>query len=253
MHTELLIPLFFLVAAAYSTAGFAGGSSYTALLTFFEIPFRSIPPISLGCNLVVSSVGSYNFIRAGHAPWRLLLPFLCVSIPMAFWTGTLPIGKQLFLIILSGSLLCAGINMLLPRRETSAVIPAARRKLWLVGVPVGGFLGALSGLIGIGGGIFLSPLLHVLRWGNSKQIAAASSIFIFCNSLAGLSGRFLKGADLSAFNDPLLIWLPVAVVAGGILGSFFSSRKFSFVFVYRITAILVLYASVNVGLKAFNL
>jgi len=245
---EPLIPLFFLVALVYSMAGFGGGSSYLALLVLFSVPMELVPPLALACNVAVVTVGGWRFIRDGHFQWRRLLPFLVTSIPFAYLGGRVVIDKRVFLFLLSGSLLCAGLNMLMAGRRDDVEAGVAAERLWKWGLPTGALLGGVSGLVGIGGGIFLSPILHTLRWANSKQIAASASVFIFVNSLSGLAGQWSKPMD-SALLSGFLV-LPVAALAGGLLGSFWSSRKLSCVMVQRVTAVLVLYASMRVGLSA---
>ena len=246
---EWLVILFFLVALIYSMAGFGGGSSYLALLVLFAVPMALVPPLALICNIAVVTVGGWRFIRDGHFQWKRLLPFLVTSIPFAFLGGRIVVDKQIFLLLLSGSLLCAGLNMLLAGRAEDSIQEIDSERLWKWGLPAGALLGGVSGLVGIGGGIFLSPLLHTLRWENSKQIAASASVFIFVNSLSGLMGQLSKPMDPALLNGYLA--LPVAALAGGLLGSFWSSKKFSYVVVQRVTAVLVLYASIRVGLSAF--
>lgn len=246
---EWLLALFFLVALVYSMAGFGGGSSYLALLVLFAVPMAIVPLLALICNLTVVSAGSWRFIRDGHFQWKRLAPFIVTSIPLAYLGGRVVIDKQVFLLLLSGSLLCAGLNMLFAGRHDDADGRVDSRRLWKWGLPAGALLGGVSGLVGIGGGIFLSPLLHTLRWGNSKQIAGSASVFIFVNSLSGLAGQLSKPMDSALLHGYLA--LPVVALAGGLLGSFWSSRKFSYVVVQRVTAVLVLYASVRVGLSAF--
>lgn len=246
---EWLIILFFLVALVYSMAGFGGGSSYLALLVLFAVPMALVPSIALFCNLAVVSVGSWRFIRDGHFQWRRLAPFLVTSIPFAYLGGRVLIDKRVFLLLLSGSLLCAGVNMLLVGRRDDVTGQVDSTRLWKWGLPAGALLGGVSGLVGIGGGIFLSPLLHTLRWGNSKQIAASASVFIFVNSIAGLFGQLSKPMDMGLLQAYLA--LPAAALVGGLAGSFWSSRKLSCVMVQRVTAVLVIYAAARVGLSAF--
>jgi uncharacterized protein len=242
---EGLIPLFFLVALIYSMAGFGGGSSYLALLVLFGAPIEIVPKIALICNIIVVSNGSLQFARAGHFSWKLLAPFLATSIPFAYLGGRMAIGQTAFLILLSLSLFCAGLNMLFHRcSDDRDEIPAA--KAWKWGLPGGALLGGISGLVGIGGGIFLSPLLHTLHWANSKKIAATASLFILVNSIAGLAGQLSKPADLALLQSYL--WLPMAALTGGVVGSFLASRKFSYTLVQRVTALLVLYAALRVGI-----
>jgi molybdopterin synthase catalytic subunit/uncharacterized membrane protein YfcA len=244
---EALIPLFFLVALLYSMGGFGGGSSYLALLVLFAVPLPVIPIVALLCNIIVVSNGSFQFVRAGHFSWKLLVPFAVTSIPFAYLGGRIHVSKTLFLVLLSLSLLCAGLNMLFVRRSEGDSEPCAPAA-WKWGLPWGALLGGVSGLVGIGGGIFLSPLLHMFRWGNSKQIAATASLFILLNSVAGLAGQLSKPVDPALILEYL--WLPAAALAGGMLGSFLATRRISHLAVQRVTAVLVLYAAVRVGVSA---
>ena len=246
---EWLLALFFLVALVYSMAGFGGGSSYLALLVLFAVPMAVVPPVALICNMAVVSVGSWRFIRDGHFCWKRLLPFLMTSIPFAYFCGRIHVDKKVFLLLLALSLFCAGINMLFARRREEVGKKIDPGRLWRWGLPAGALLGGVSGLVGIGGGIFLSPLLHTLHWGHSKQIAASASVFIFLNSLSGLLGQMSKPMDIALLQSYLT--LPIAAMIGGLAGSFWSSRKLSCAMVQRVAAVLVLYASVRVGLSAF--
>ena len=158
--------------------GFGGGSSYIALLILFDAPYQIIPPIALICNLVVVSSGSYHFIKAGHFSWKILLPFIVTSIPAAYIAGTISLEKRLFLFILAVTLLAAGLRMLLLQKtEANSVQSLEVKKVWLLGLPIGGVIGGLSGLMGIGGGIFLAPILYNLRWGKPKQISASEAFW----------------------------------------------------------------------------
>ena len=246
MHIVLLlISLFFLIALVYSMVGFGGGSSYIALLILFDVPYQIIPPIALICNLVVVCTGSFNFIKAGHFSWKILLPFIVTSIPAAYIAGTLPLEKRLFLFILAVTLLAAGLRMLiLKKTETISSQNLEIKKVWILGLPIGGVIGGLSGLVGIGGGIFLSPILHNLRWGKPKQISASASIFILVNSLFGLIGQSQKHVDLQFLLGYL--WLPLVVFGGGLLGSSFGSRKSSQNFVMKVTAIIILTVAIRI-------
>jgi uncharacterized membrane protein YfcA len=252
MHLPILIPLFFLVALIYSIAGFGGGSSYLALLFLFDAPNEIIAPLGLACNIIVTGVGSFWFIKAKLFTARLILPFVVASIPLAYIGGRIPIAKTPFLALLGISLFCAAIAMLLPQRGDAP--DAARldpRKVWRIGLPLGGALGLLSGLVGIGGGIFLSPLLSLMRWGNAKQIAATCSVFILLNSIAGLFGQLSKPDTLSAAQD--FVWLPLAVLAGGAIGGFLGSHKFSIAWVRKVSAIIVLYVALRIFLQLFGI
>ena len=183
--------LFFGVALIYSMAGFGGGSSYIALLTLASFPHDRIPAMALVCNLVVVTTGAYQFVRAGHFNWRLFWPFMVGSVPLALVGGRLPIGQNLFMWLLGLTLCVAGVLLLWPV-PTLAHDGAIRQPSRLASLAVGAGLGLLSGMVGIGGGIFLAPLLLLWRWALPKQVAALSAVFILVNSVAGLTGQLWK-------------------------------------------------------------
>ena len=243
-HLLYILPLFFLTALVYSMAGFGGGSTYIAILVLFALPYASIPKISLLCNLIVVTGGFFIFHREGHFSTRKVLPFVAGSIPAAFWGGQFPIGKTFFSLLLGLSLLVAAVRMLLSDEAFIARREVSWRRAWAIGIPAGVSLGALSGLVGIGGGIFLSPLVYLLGWGDAKEAAAAASFFILVNSLAGLAGQFSK----SGWSIPdlhLLIPLGIAVLIGGQIGSRLGSKKIPKLALQRVTAMLILWVSVR--------
>ena len=245
----LWLPIaFFFVALVYSMVGFAGGSSYLALLILAGLPYREVPPIALFCNLIVSASAFWHFRQAGHFSFKKILPFIVCSIPMAFLGGRTVISKKLFCLLLGISLLAAGLRLLLPDKRFEETCVVSDRKMWLAGAPLGGILGFLSGLVGIGGGIFLSPLLLLMRWANSKQAAASASFFILVNSLSGLFGQSQKGAVVAHES---LLFLGAAVLIGGQLGSRLGSYRLPRLGLQRITALLIVYVSMNLLLKVF--
>lgn len=236
------LALFFgLTAALYATVGFGGGSTYNALLALAETDYRILPAIALTCNIIVVTGGTIRFARAGLVPWRKCWPILLLSAPCAWAGGLTPISQDLFIGILGGTLFLSGLLMLVQReaqpgdeRRGAAWLPAA----------IGTGIGYLSGLVGIGGGIFLAPLLHLLRWDGAKQIAATSSVFILVNSITGLAGQMMKIGGAGLGPQLLSYWpLMLAVLIGGQIGSFASLRLFSPLIVKRLTAVLVLYVS----------
>jgi len=187
-----LAALFFLTALLYGAAGLGGGSTYNALLVLAGTDYRSVPVIALACNILVVSVGSWRFARSGHVDWRRIWPLFILSVPFAWLGGRLVVAEVAFVGLLAASLLVAGLLMLWqPLWEKEA--PAAIRSRWLESV-AGGALGFLAGMVGIGGGIFLAPLLYMLRWGPPKAIAGTSAVFILANSLSGLAGQLAKGS-----------------------------------------------------------
>ena len=212
-----LIVAFFVAALLYASVGFGGGSTYTALLALAEIDYRLLPLLSLACNIVVVAGSSVRFARARVTPWRNALLLTGVAAPAALLGGLTPIDEATFLTILGASLVLTALTLLLPLRDTATGAPPRFAGVMpLLAVP----LGYLAGLVGIGGGIFLAPFLHLTRWDSARAIAATASLFILVNSLFGLAGQLLKGGTgrLGAaidFGLPLL----VAVAIGGQIGS----------------------------------
>lgn len=239
-----LIPLFFLTALVYSSVGFGGGSTYLALLVLFQLPYTLVPKIALICNILVVSGGLHHYIKTKNLSLRLVLPFVLTSIPFAYLGGRAPISKELFLLLLGISLLLAGFRMLFAKQLVSEDKNRNTVERWILGVPIGAGLGFLSGLVGLGGGIFLSPLMYFLAWGKPKQIAASSSFFIFVNSISGLWGQFSRGA--TGLTWEIMIPLVGAVVIGGQIGSRLSVGKLSPVVLQRVTATLVLSVAIRI-------
>lgn len=247
----LLLPIvFFVIALLYSMAGFGGGSSYNAILVLFDVNYLIYPSISLICNLIVVLGGSWLFYKRGHFSIRLLLPFIITSVPMAHLTGRLVVDKTVFLIVLCIALFISGLVMAFNQKLQSYITPPQHNPdLWRWGLPIGAGFGGLAGLVGIGGGIFLSPVLYLLGWGTARQIAAAASGFILVNSLAGLSGHYFKLQESSIKPEQVLEYWPafIAVFIGGQIGSRFSSKQLSPMVIQYLTAALVLYVSVRIA------
>ncbi|MDF1592034.1 MAG: sulfite exporter TauE/SafE family protein [Desulfobacterales bacterium] len=214
--------LFFFVAFTYSSVGLGGGSSYTALMALLGFSTQAIPMISLSLNLVVTSVGSYNFIRNKHAKIRLILPFLVSSIPMAYLGGMLKLPKLYFYWILLISLVFVAARIYLWKNPTIPLHIGRTGKI-IISICSGSILGLVAGIVGIGGGVYLVPLIIILGLGNEKEAAACGTIFIWLNSLAGLISRFQYNSISLSDYLPLF----VAVLLGGSFGSFLGSSKFS--------------------------
>jgi uncharacterized membrane protein YfcA len=230
--------------------GFGGGSSYNALLVLFNVDHHIYPSIALLCNIIVVTGGCWLFIKRGFLSPRLLLPFVITSIPMAHFTGRLIIDKTVFLMVLSIALFISGLIMIFHKHlQEKVVAPELNDNLWRWGLPIGACLGSLAGLVGIGGGIFLSPILYFLGWGTAKQIAATASGFIFVNSLAGISGQYFKLQESPSELNQLIEFWPVfiAVFVGGQIGSRLSSTRLSPQVIQQLTAVLVLYVSLRIG------
>lgn len=213
----MLIALFFLTALIYATAGFAGGSTYLALLILFAFPFAELRQTALVCNIIVAAGGTFLFWRARYFSARIVVPFVISSIPAAFLAARLPIDKNTFAFLLGVSLAVAALRLLLSREAFVKRRAPSVTTVWFVSIPLGILLGGLSGFVGIGGGIFLAPTLFALGWTDAKGAATASSIFILVNSLAGLLGQWTSvGVHLEA---TLLLPLVLAVLVGGQVGS----------------------------------
>jgi len=229
-------------------AGFGGGSSYIAFLVISGMPLASIPVLALGCNLIVSAQGSFILARSGKLNFKLLIPLLAGSVPAAFLGGAWRLSSGAFLLILATGLTLSGMALLFPIRADKA--SRFRQHKPSVLFLIGALLGALAGVAGIGGGIFLAPVLHLLRFDKARSIAAAAAVFIALNSLAGLAGQLSKGFDILA-GIPIGIYIacPLAVTVGGFFGSHNLSENLSGLKIRSITALIVLLVAVRLWLK----
>lgn len=242
-HWELVL-FFFGIAFVYASVGFGGGSSYLAVLSFYAFPFQEMRVIALLCNIIVVLDGSIIYLRNRQVDMKKILPLVLVSIPTAYLGATVRISQQTFFIVLGISLLAAAILLWMktPQKEQEAA-PSQPLK----DSAIGGAIGFLSGMVGIGGGIFLSPVLHLMRWDTARKIAATASVFILFNSIAGIAGQL---TNMNTTIDMSRVWiLGAAVFTGGMLGSNMGAVKFDQQTIRRVTAILVFVAGANVLLK----
>jgi len=241
----LLGLLFFIVAIFYASVGFGGGSSYLALLILWNVPYIIIPSIALICNISVVSGNSFHYIRAGYLNWRLLLPPTIASIPFAYFGGRLEIKEEIFITILFITLLITGLRMLFSYKNyNSSPKSYSPLPLW-AGAGIGSVLGFLSGIVGIGGGIFLAPILYYFRSGSPKQIAATASIFILVNSIFGLLGQLQKNTISELILE--YWYLPVLVIIGGQIGNMLTVKFIPARIIALLTAILVLFVAGRLG------
>ena len=246
---QLLAILFLVTAILYSSVGFGGGSTYLALLLIWGVPYFIFPVIALLCNIIVVSGNCFNYIRAGNLNLRLLIPYLIGSIPLAYIGGSLPIEKPLFEILLFLVLAAAGILLLFnfkyydDKEESYQKIPT------LVSILIGAALGFISGIVGIGGGIFLSPILFLIRAGKPKHIVTTASLFILINSISGIIGQLTKNAVLVEVTN--YWYLLAAVLIGGQVGNFLNLKIFPTRILALITAFLVLFVAIRMGFRIF--
>lgn len=245
-----LAAFFFLTALLYSAVGFGGGSTYNALLMLAGTDFRAVPIVALACNIIVVSAGSWRFARSGHVDWRRIWPFFAASIPCAWIGGRLVVAELVFVGLLAASLFAAGLLMLWqPRRQRDGPPRIAAR--W-VEPAAGGAIGLLAGIVGIGGGVFLAPLLYLLRWGTPRAIAGTSAVFILANSVSGLAGQLAKGNGAGA--GILAAYWPLfpAVLAGGLIGATLGSSRIDPKYVRILTALLILYVAARLAIRFYG-
>ena len=221
----------FCIAFLYSSVGHAGASGYIAVMTLFSLAPAEIKPTALALNILVASVGSWQFWRAGHFSWRLFWPFAILSFPLAYVGGYLNLPAHIFKVVVGVVLLFSAIRFVMPQiAETESHTPSRP-----VAIGVGAFLGLLSGLTGTGGGIFLTPILLLMRWATTKNAAAASALFILLNSTSGLLGNISATKSIPSVALPL----GIAVVIGGAMGSYLGSNKLQPLTIKRLLAVVL--------------
>ena len=245
----LLAILFLVTAILYSSVGFGGGSTYLALLLIWDIPYFIFPVIALSCNIVVVSGNCFNYIRVGNLNLKLLIPYLTGSIPLAFIGGALPIEKEIFEILLFLVLIIAGTLLLFNFKSYDDNEGSYRKIPIVVSILIGGSLGFVSGVVGIGGGIFLSPILFLIRAARPKHIVTAASVFILINSISGIIGQLTKNIVLNEIQNYWFLLL--AVLIGGQVGNFLNLKIFPTRILTLITAGLVLFVAIRMAYKLF--
>ena len=243
MQIELIL-LFFAVAFVYSSVGFGGGSSYLAILAMWSLDYQMLRLMALICNIVVVSGGSYLYWKNGFLKWRKIGPLILLSVPAAFLGGYMQMSENTYFILLGITLLFASIALWFKRQKEDDESIASNAHPIGNGL-IGGGIGFLSGLVGIGGGIFLSPTLHLMNWDKAKVIAATASFFILVNSIAGITGQ-LQHVVIGKLDFGLIGGLVIAVFLGGQLGSRIGIVKFNPLVLRRVTAVLVLLVSLRI-------
>ena len=245
----LLATLFLVTAVLYSSVGFGGGSTYLALLLIWGMPYFIFPVIALSCNIIVVSGNCFNYIRAGNLNLKLLIPYLIGSIPPAFIGGSLPVEKKIFEILLFLVLTIAGTLLLLNFRSYDDQEQSYQKIPIPIAILIGGALGFISGVVGIGGGIFLSPILFLIKAGRPKHIVTTASLFILINSVFGIIGQLTKNAVLTEI--PNYWYLLVAVLIGGLVGNFLNLKVFPTRILALVTSCLVLFVAIRMAYKLF--
>ena len=243
----ILSILFFVTALIYSSVGFGGGSTYLAILLIWGLPYTIFPVIALVCNIIVVSGNSINFIRSKNINFNLLFPYLIGSIPFAFIGGSITIEKSLFEILLFCVLLVAGIFLLIESKSFSEEKVKINQIPKLISISIGSIIGFMSGIVGIGGGIFLSPLLFLMKAGYPRHITSSASLFILINSIFGIAGQLTKDQIL----DQVIIYWPLflSVLVGGQIGSVLNIKFLPNKILALLTSFLVIFVAIRIGIK----
>jgi uncharacterized membrane protein YfcA len=244
-----LILSFFTVAILYASVGFGGGSSYLAILALAAIlSYTEIRSTSLLCNIVVVSNSFILYYKNGYYKSSKVLPLIITSIPLAFLGGYLRIDETLFFLLLGATLLIASILIFISKKTvTESKTLTSEKKNITQGATYGGAIGFLSGMVGIGGGIFLAPLLHLTKWDTPKKIAATASLFILVNSIAGLSGQMLN--PNFCINVELTLLLVSTTLIGGQIGTRLSIKHIKPLVLKKTTAILIAFVALKILFK----
>jgi len=238
-----IISLFFLIAILYAAVGFGGGSSYLAVLAVTGIAYTQIRSTALLCNIIVVSGNVYLYIIRKEFNWKKVIPLTLFSVPFAFIGGFLKINQTLFFVLLGVTLLFAAITMWISKSITASKENTDQMST-VKNASYGGIIGFISGMVGIGGGIFLAPLLHVSKWNSPKKIAATASFFILVNSIAGLIGHYTNPDFSIDWN--LTTVLLITVFIGGQIGSRMSTKLLNEIQLKKATAILIAFVGIKI-------
>ncbi len=240
----LLIPALFVISLVYTSVGLGGGSSYVALLYIFGIPLINIPPIALFFNITASSVALFRFSKQGYVVPRQVYPFLLTSIPATFLGARIKLDENTLSLVFATILFSIALILFFGKKEKKIKFPDTNNMGWILPLTLGTILGFLAGLIGIGGGIFLGPVLLLVGYSSPKHIAGLCSVFVLTNSLVGLTVHYFNGGvDLS-----VIFLFGLVVFVGAQVGSFLGTKKFSPILLQRVVAVILLVVSFKLGL-----
>lgn len=224
----LIIAAVFFVAVLYSSVGHGGASGYLAVMAFLAVSPVVTRPTALVLNLFVASISFVQFYRARHFDWKIFAPFAAASVPLAFIGGMIQLPTTVYKIILGATLMLAAIRLAI---NLNSAIEPQPPKIWIC-LLIGGILGLISGLVGVGGGIFLTPILLLMNWTETKKAAGISALFILVNSISGLLGNY---AQVSHLPSNVMFWISAAII-GGIIGSTLGSKRFNSMTLRRVLA-----------------
>ena len=230
----LIILAIFIVAILYSSVGHGGASGYLAVMALLAVAPEITRPTALLLNVFVATIGSVQFYRAGYFSWRTFWPFAVTSIPFAFIGGMIKLPTSAYKIVLGGVLVLAALRLAWNLKSDSESSPP---NIWIALI-IGAVIGLLSGLVGVGGGIFLTPILLLMNWSETKTAAGVSAMFILVNSISGLAGNYSQVVTL-----PSNVWFWIAAgVVGGIVGSTLGAKRFNSLTLRRVLAVVLLFA-----------
>ena len=246
----ILTIFFFITAILYSSIGFGGGSTYLALMLIWDIPYYIFPILALFCNIIVVSGNSLNFLRTKNINIKLLIPYLIGSIPFAFFGASISIEKNLFEILLFIVLMMAGMFLLIESKTFNKDEIKINQIPKIISVVIGSIIGFISGLVGIGGGIFLSPILFLIKAGYPKHITSTASLFILINSIFGVAGQLTKEIVLEEFLNYWPLFLTVLI--GGQIGSYLNIKLLSNKLLALLTSFLVIFVAIRMGIRVFS-
>ena len=237
METYLIIPAIFIIAILYSSVGHGGASGYLAVMALFAVPQATSRPSALLLNIFVAGIGTIQFYRAGFFSWRTFLPFAITSIPFAYLGGTITLPTTAYKIVLGVVLVVAATRLAINWNFDAET----REPNIVIALIIGAIIGLLSGLVAVGGGIFLTPILLLMNWSETKTAAGVSAMFILVNSISGLAGNYNQLINL---QSNVWVWIVVAL-AGGLLGSTLGAKRFDSITLRRVLAVVLLFAGVK--------